>query len=500
MGDRLLFGRFLPLLLLLPILLVSVVVVSRFDGVYGQDSFAYYNYAVGPLQDSLRNFKPLPPFFWPPGYPLLVSLASIILGATPLAGQLVSAMGGMAVVALTVLFARQVWPHDRWVPLLAGLLVTLMGQLWESSAVVMSDATALAAATFGMYWVVRYGREATLSHLALATIGISYASLCRWAYPLVAIPSTVYTLLVIATLPRNQAGRHIVLAGAIVSIVMSPVLYAIWQQIQFESTGGIAFIGNFGVYSWNPMAAFNRIHSTDDGTLTYTLPNGLYYALSPAHPLYFTPLLALFGLPGLWHVWQRRTRELFWLVLVWIGLVMLFHAGNPHQNFRFTLVYLPPTAVIVAIGVVAVGQGLSTRFRFIFGLVVATGFIWMTIVGTVNLQQFIARHMADRATAQWADDQLPTDATIIAFGITLTLQHVSQLDVRESFYLDEVKLAQMVAEIDNLYLILDVERLLSQWEGHPPDENYRWLRDEIGLELIGRHNGYTFFQVKEAGP
>src|ERR1700720_3374239 len=79
-------------LLLLPGLLVlvlvaAVLVVRRFDGLYGQDAFAYYHYAVGPLRQSLLALRlvPLPEFYWPPGFPAVVAVASLALGASPLA-------------------------------------------------------------------------------------------------------------------------------------------------------------------------------------------------------------------------------------------------------------------------------------------------------------------------------------------------------------------------------------------------------------------------------
>ena len=70
------------------LLLASVAalcIAGDFDGLYGQDAFAYYDYAIGPLRDSLLALQPLPAFFWPPGYPLFVALASLITGPTPFA-------------------------------------------------------------------------------------------------------------------------------------------------------------------------------------------------------------------------------------------------------------------------------------------------------------------------------------------------------------------------------------------------------------------------------
>src|SRR5262245_52261785 len=141
---------FPPLLLLLPFLTailpaVALAARGRFDGLYGQDPFAYYDYAVGPLRQSLGQLRPPPPFYWPPGYPLLVTLSSLSIGARPLAGQLVSLIGSGLVAVFTTLLAREVWlalprrdERSRLagpvaMPAIAGLAMALCGQLWQSS-------------------------------------------------------------------------------------------------------------------------------------------------------------------------------------------------------------------------------------------------------------------------------------------------------------------------------------------------------------------------------
>src|SRR3954447_22455836 len=81
-----------------------------FDGLYGQDPYAYYDYAVGPLRTALLHLSPPPPFFWPPGYPLFVALASLVVGIAPQAGQLVSLTCGALAAVFTLRLAREVWP------------------------------------------------------------------------------------------------------------------------------------------------------------------------------------------------------------------------------------------------------------------------------------------------------------------------------------------------------------------------------------------------------
>src|SRR5437868_2731714 len=161
------------LLLALP---AGAIAISRgFDGLYGQDPYAYFDYATVSLRQSILHLAPLEPFFWPPGYPLLVSLLSIAIGPTPLAGQLISLIMGASVPVLTALLVRELWPDDAALAVLAGVLVAVCGQLWQSSIVVMADTTGLALATFGAWSLVRYARNGRARWLLFASAAMAYA-------------------------------------------------------------------------------------------------------------------------------------------------------------------------------------------------------------------------------------------------------------------------------------------------------------------------------------
>ena len=69
-------SAFPPFLLLIPflaaILPAAILAVrGKFDGLYGQDPFIYYDYAVGPLRQSLSQLEVPPPS--PPTRPCCAS-------------------------------------------------------------------------------------------------------------------------------------------------------------------------------------------------------------------------------------------------------------------------------------------------------------------------------------------------------------------------------------------------------------------------------------------
>ena len=509
----------LVLLLGLPILLVGMAVLPRFDGLYGQDPFAYYDYATGPLRSALLALQLPPPFTWPPGYPFLVALASFLVGPVPRAGQAVSLLAGALVPVFTALLAYEVWsrefpflaPHSSlfFVPLLAGLLAALTGQLWQSSVVVMADTTGLAAATIGMWSVARYGRHdvtkpSSVGWLLLAAGAMAFATLTRWAYALVAIPAAAYALLALARRGRSTALMHGVAAGLVVLAAFAPLMIPILHSVLMPTAAGVPFSVDLQVYSWNPLNALRREFITSDGLLSYSMVNGLWYALAPAHQFYFTPLLAPLSIPGLWAVVRRKAAAPLFLVVGWAAAILIFHAGAPWQNFRFNLAHLPPLAILTAIGVATIVGWLAGRVQkgavrhlilWVLAAYVFAGMLLMAHGGRALTRGFVLRKNADLATVAWVENQTPPSARLLTFNMTLTFQHESSLETIELYGVTPDDLADLLADGRPAYVLVDVSSIETQWQGQSPLVNYHWLRDQRGLLELGKNRSYTLFQV-----
>lgn len=517
----------LVLLLGLPILLVGMAVLPRFDGLYGQDPFAYYDYATGPLRSALLALQLPPPFTWPPGYPLLVALVSFVLGTVPQAGQAVSLLAGALVLIFTALLAHEVWRVEGggwsgppstlhpplstlFVPLLAGLLAALVGQLWQSSVVVMADTTGLASTTIGMWALARYGREnwprpASMAWLLFAAGTLAFAVLTRWAYALVAIPATAYALIVLARRGRATAFRHGLAAGLMVLLVFSPVILSTLRSILSPIESTVPYIVDLQVYSWNPLNALRREFVTSDGLLSYPWPNGLWYALAPAHRFYFTSLLAPLLLPGLWAVARRRAAAPLFLLVGWIAAIFIFHAGAPWQNFRFNLAHLPPLAILVAIGVETIALWLVRRLHngtvrrlalLVLTGYVLTGMLLMARGGWRLTQSFVDRKNTELALVRQVEAKVQPDAQLVTFGLTLTFQHYSHLPTYEIYYLDEPALKALASAPQPLYVLLNLDNVETQWQGETPEGNYRWLQEHTKLRPVADLVPYTLFEAQ----
>jgi hypothetical protein len=116
-----------------------------------------------------------------------------------------------------------------------------------------------------------------------------------------------------------------------------------------------------------------------------------------------------------------------------------------------------------------------------------------------DIGNFTAANQAHITAAQWVEEQLPPDAAVITFGVSLTMEHRTGLAVHEIYHLDANSLAELIADHSTsrspLYLFLDLENINGQWQGKSPQQNYQWLAENSLLTEIGQYPPYTLFQV-----
>ena len=490
-------AAWLPGLAVVLALPAAAIAASRgFDGLYGQDAYAYFDYATASVRGSILQLRPLEPFFWPPGYPLLVALTSMLVGPSALAGQLVSLLMGALVPMLTALLVRELWPEDVSLALLAGAMVALCGQLWQSSVVVMADTTGLALATLGAVALVRYQRTGSLRWLLLCSAAVAWAILARWIYGLVATAFVLYALARLRRARSQLAVGHGVAALAIAAAFLAPILGPPLIGLLRHPAEPASFAVNLQVYSWSPLNALRRDFFTADGHLSYALPNGLYYAIAPANLAFFGPLLAAWIPIGTWAALWRTTFGSGWLIVAWAVIVYAFHAGAPWQNFRFTLAYLPPLAVLAALGLTWTARRVTQSATIVVVVCAAVGLL-LAGAGAVRLiEGFIDRKDEDLALARWVQTQTPSNARLFSFGPTLTLRHYTSLVTFDLFDLSPAEVQAIVAARVPDYVLVDESSLDGQWRDQTPARNFHVLRDQVGLASVGADGAYTLYRVE----
>ncbi|MBX3055083.1 MAG: glycosyltransferase family 39 protein [Anaerolineae bacterium] len=466
------------------------VYLTEFDGLYGQDSFAYFHYALA-LRQALAAGELPPPFFWPLGYPLLVALASLFTGAQPLAGQLSSVLAGAAIAPLVYLLVRAYHPSAYVGGIVAGLLAATAAQLMLSSLSVMADTAALFWATLSAWLMVRYAQQLSARWLAAAAVAIALAALTRWVYGLLVIPWGAA-----AWLAWRQAGftwRQMAGAAA-TAVAIGLALLAIHSAADLARATP-SYTGDLQVYSWRPANAFQKELVNADGRFRYEYVTGYFYARSAFHPAYIFPLLAPFWLLGLWAL-RRQPPALIVLLVGWILIIYLFLAGVPWQNWRFPLSFFPPLLVLVGVGVDWLWPRLAGRWRPLLLATCALALVGSLAWTVRDVGRFAAWANERKATAVTIAATLPPDATLIAFDLTATMQHYTAVDTQEIFNLTEADLAEIVAGETAVYLLLNPDNIHSQWTGKSPERNFTWLQTHATLTPVASYGALVLYRVE----
>ncbi len=460
------------------ILRAGIAIHYGFAGLYGQDPFAYYQFAQD-LRIALLQGEAIPPFFWSLGYPALLAGGFSLFGVSAFTAQAINLVLGAALTPLVYQLARQLGAGLIG-GLIAALIMTICGQALQSSVVVMADIPALFWATLSAVLLTR--SEQTRFTLFLSAITLAIAGVSRWIYLALIVPWAIWTLI-------GWQWRVKVPEIAIVAIGATLIFV---PQLLYSQTNPYPALNHPWVEGWRIEHALQREFSNPDGTFQYEQINALYYARPVYDPYYLAPIFAPIGLLGL----IRRDRRLA-ILLLWLLLPYLFLIGIPYQNIRFPLIVMPAVAIAVGIGADRL-YGLAQSRRIVIpllglSLVLAIG---MSLsAAQVGIDRFIRNQQRDQLTALWVRDQLPAGATLYTFGITLSIRYYHPaIEVIEIFYETPETLAARPS--DEAYLLLNVYNIETQWDGRGPQIVYHWLRRERGLYEIARYGYYTLFEIE----
>ena len=306
------------------------------------------------------------PFFWPPGYPLLVALASIARRArAPLAGQAVSLLMGALVPVFTALLARELLPRElrlaaagrpagRRCAASSGNRAssswpTRPASRWPPSAPGRSSATpaagkpALAARSPAPRWRTPCWRagstawSASRSPLyALWALPARHARARRPARRWLPWPS-----------PRRPAGPG---PGTAAARPAQPSVRP--GDLRRQPAGLLVVAAERAAARFLHRRRPSRVRAAQRRLLRRGAgqPGVLRTAaraLDRRRPVGRRP--------------RAGARPTLLLIVGWAAIVYAFHAGAPWQNFRFTLAYLPPLAILVAAGLVWTWRHLDRR-------------------------------------------------------------------------------------------------------------------------------------------
>ncbi|MCQ3932899.1 MAG: hypothetical protein DPW16_20815 [Chloroflexi bacterium] len=527
--------RFQSILLITIIFLLALAVRLRlrdaftFDGLYGQDAFAYFEYGQE-VREAVREIRTPGPMYWPLGFPILLAAGFAIGGENEQVAQNL-VLGLSAVIPVLVYsFTIDVLPLIGWskkdgriTGFTSALILIFSGQVLQSSVVVMADIPALFWATLSLWALGRYFQKSNDKQrhgwIALAAFALAMATITRWLYGVLAIP---YALSCMVWWRQRKRGQILALSlhnpnpfwwDGMIAVVVG--ILVILPQLLHSRSNPVAVIDHAWLRDWNIENALKKEFETPDGSFSYDEVVARYYAKAAydgwyVHPI-FTAAMGVGFLILLRKTWRNRpSAALFVLLVGWAVAVYGFLAGIPYQNVRFSLAYILPLVILAGIGVAWICekiQSLSSVSLLRPISLAAQGFIVLGVLIAAESPRPKAQDMVawlverkdeDYGAVEWTASTIPDGSTVYVLELWPMMRHyVPQVRTVQIYYETPQSMKQRLSEDRPAYLLLDMWAINHQWTGENPAEIYMTLAEEPGLFRVGHYGNYALYQVLE---
>jgi len=472
-----------------------LIIVFKFDGLYGQDAYAYLEFSKK-FYEALTQFQIPPNFYWPVGFYLFTSVITIFTaGNVDLAGLLISLNSGALCAGFVYLLAYEIVqnlkePERNKLAFYAGLITALSPILVKQSIVIMSDSLGLMFAVWGMWQFVKYFNTGKLKNIISAFIMFSFAFMTRYAFALLAVPVLAYLIYNIAV---QKSLRIKYIKDSLIAFVIGLVVFA--PQLYYLFTHGVSYFqyeGTHGTWaaSWSFLNFFKKDFMTFDGTMHYKLWNGIYYLSPVFHPMY----LLIFGIPfltGLYVLIKKKKRGILILLLGWIAAYYLYLSGNPFQSLRYTMSFLPAMAIVSAYGLTEIKTKILYKNIFLYA-----GMALFIVYGVYHINVFAKQKNIEIEVVNKVRNTIPDNSTVFAFDITMAVNHYTNIKAEEFFNNSEEEIKNIIdSSKSDIFFILPVEVIKTQWIDLPLEKKYAFVKDNYPLQTVTKINKFTIFKI-----
>ncbi len=451
-------------LLTIPLIVTVLLRILGFDGMVGQDSYAYVDYARFLFNDA-SAWRWQVEFVWPSGYLWLGVILSFTGLPIPLSLQLISCLSLSGTLIMVRRILLDIYPNaDRRLMLGYLLLFGVFSPYFLRSAMLTTpDVLAVFFVVAGLYWIGQYLKENSFQDLLLGTVMLSYVPYVRYASIVFSISLAI--MVMIRWFRKGSDRKHLV----VLLIPIVSLLISIFYTHDFDKMSS-----NLAGKFWSVKNYFSSSFATTEGHTDHMLPN-IIYVFYPLIHYGFT----LIGLPLfliLLHSGNRRN-EYYRLILVCYLTYALFLAGISDQNPRFLLPMVPLVLILSFYGFMKV---LSSPFvikfekvawvLFFTGQIFLSGLTFRAIFQRNAIEQEIQNALSRTEYGTKTLYSFDIDVSLVSRGIPFSVINLwtEPLDSFEKGAL----------------VLFNEERLAQQWKDNNPMINWNRLRDKHHLKEV----------------
>lgn len=472
-------GKYTTILLLtgLPLFILPLIrLLTGFNGLYGQDSHAFYQAAME-LNELLRGEATDINFFWPYVYPL--SAAPWFSSPTP--GDLVMQMTCCSALAGCLMFSglilRNLFPEQgKWSLVYLIIIIFLSPYFFRGGYLVMSDMPAAFFILAALHFMIRSLDSGKRLFLFTAMLFSLLAFFTRYQTALLLAVPLFYTW--IRSLRQKDWWPPVLAA-----ILAVGGFFLFWWMQGFGSRG---FTAHPYLTEWNPLNFFrNEFHSAD-GAQHYRLPNLLY-----AFSLLYHPAWLMAGIFMLVFIRKNQfTGKIIILLFIPLLLYILFLAGIPFQNQRFLLIALPVFGIWMYPAFYRLMEQIRfPRLRTLLLVILAAGQSGMIIWSG---KDFVKLNHKEREIAATLKQICPEESRLYVFDLEPALKTYGIRNPMQNIWTREYPGFEKGSMV-----ILNTRKLEPQWTGRNPAINWEKMKKENNPLLITDFgHGWELYELR----
>ncbi|MDN3664291.1 ArnT family glycosyltransferase [Algibacter miyuki] len=460
---------------IIPLLLVFILRLLGFDGLYGQDSYEYLRYTIA-IQEYITTGAHPGPFYWPVLYPTLGSLFGLLFRDTAFALQFLSCISFSMASIYLLKTIRLLYSNAAFSVLYVLIFTVLSPFLLKMGLIVMSDITALLFIVLSFYFFFKsqYKKTSTAPVFIFATCAL----MTRYPSLFITFPIIIYSLY---TTIKRQAVKPF-LIGALVSFMACiPFLILQWDAL-FEASS------NYFLKVWSVTNYFKSSYQTTDGTQFYQFPNLIYTLYIFFHPgfIFIGAILSVITLKNYKYGFTFNQKILGFC----ISLYILFLAGIPFQNSRILALVFPLTLIFMF---PAFEKIINIKFikkhLLILGLFAVT---LQLLFWYITFNHIFNRSILEKEIVTMVKPY--EGKTLYSFDLDLSLQGRGLNFEYKNMYLEVYKTYR-----SHDLILFNPDKYALQWQGKNPMLNWQFMEHNYKLKILQTHpDGWKLYQIEHA--
>jgi hypothetical protein len=462
-------------LLILPFFILIILRVLGFDGMVGQDSYSYVDYAKS-IKNGIEMSVHPGNFLWAQGYPLLGALFSYIGVSVASSMQLISCFALSVSLIIVFKILKEIYPESSKKNML--IYLTLFGILCpyylRNGMLTMSDVVAACLIITSIYYGYCYSKKHQIKHLLVCVIAMSYSLFVRYPSAVVILPISIY--IIVVWLKSIQKITHFAILIIPGGIYLLHVFFA-KKSINFLSHGALDF--------WSVQNYFTSTFYTDQGTLSFTFPNIIFIFEPLAHYGFL-----LLGLPFLFFLIKHKkiNNTLIYVIVVSCLSYMFFVGGITTQNHRHLLLIYPLILVLCYYGYEKMYQ-LEIIANYKKALI-SIGVIIQIALCILAFKTIFLRNQLEKSIAQELTKY--ENNTLYSFDIDIALKSRETNFKHLNFWNKEYSTFEKGSLI-----LFNEERFKTQWKDRNPMINWTNLKKDYHLiKLEGYESKWNLYRIE----